>query len=468
MMDNKSRTEFFRQAVKEKEKKIGELAQCIWEYAEPGYEEYKSAEALIRWMEQEGFHIERGIGGLATACLCSYGEGEPRIGILAEYDALPGMSQKAGKAEKEEIEAQSCGHGCGHNVLCAGAAAAAALLKEYLKITKNEGTVCLYGCPAEEAGAGKVYMTAAGCFEGLDAVFGWHPEFYNAVTAVKSSAYYQVKFRFYGISAHAAEAPERGRSALDACELMNVGANYLREHVSADVRFHYAYLNCGGEAPNVVQSSAEMLYYIRAPKIKKCREVLRRIQKIAQGAAMMTETEVEWELVGGLNDLIPNGELIEVLSRAMEETKGPEFTEEDYAVGREFWKRLEPEEQERIKESYHVGEEFAKKPLLTSVMGYRKGNPEVMMAGSTDVGDVSYHVPTAQLFATCGVPGTALHSWQMTAQAGSTIGTRAAACAAMAIAFAGSIVIENSEILERAKEELKARTKDGYECPLKL
>lgn len=463
--------ELIRDAVKRKADVITGINQAVFQYAEYGYEEVKSADAIVQVLKQEGFEVETGIAGIPTAFVGSYGSGSPVIVVLAEYDALPELSQKAGCAVKSPVPGQKYGHGCGHSALGAGAVGAAIAAKEYLKQTGKQGTVRLYGCPAEETGFGKAFMVREGCFQDADLAFTWHPSDCNGISASKSVAYYKVRFRFKGVTAHAGGAPHLGRSALDACELMNVGVNYLREHIITDARVHYAYLDCGGDAPNIVQDHAALLYFVRAPKLKQCGEILERIKKIAQGAALMTETEVDIKVLGGLSDTVPNGTLSQVLSDAYEEMGGPEFAEEEFAIAREFMEILpEEERRRRIREGAEAEgiseEEFAQRPLYTHVTAFRPEMLDTLVTISTDVGDVSYQVPTAQIGAAIGIPGTGLHTWQATAQVGSSIGDKASLAVAGAIGLACAKVFEAPEVADAAKAELRAATKGEYLSPV--
>lgn len=458
-------------AVKRKADIISGINQAVWDYAEFGYQEVKSAEKIVRVLEEEGFQVETGIADIETAFVGSYGSGEPVIAILAEYDALPDLSQQAGCAVKSPVPGKKFGHGCGHSALGAGAVGAAIAAKEYLKANRVSGTVKLFGCPAEEMGFGKAFMVREGCFDGVDLAFTWHPNDCNGISASRSVAYYKVRFRFKGVTAHAGGAPHLGRSALDACELMNVGVNYLREHIITDARVHYAYLDCGGDAPNIVQDHAALLYFVRAPKLRQCGEILERIKKIAQGAALMTETEVEIKVLGGLSDTVPNGEASKVLSEAYCEVGGPEFSEKEFATAREFLAILPEDSKKKILKAGAQAEkiteeEFAERPLYTNVIPFSPEMMDTLITSSTDVGDVSYQVPTAQISAAIGIPGTGLHTWQATAQVGSSIGDQASLAVARAIGLACAKVFEHPEVVEKAKEELKNATGGEYLSPL--
>lgn len=455
----------------EKENVIAEINQAVWDYAEYGYQEVRSAGKIVETLRKEGFEVEEGIAGIPTAFVGRYGSGKPVIGILAEYDALPALSQKAGEAVPCPLEGKKYGHGCGHSALGAGAAGAAIIVKEYLKEHQGSGTVEIYGCPAEETGFGKSFMVKEGCFEHLDMAFSWHPMDSNASWGTRAVAYYKVRFDFKGRTAHAGGAPHLGRSALDACELMNVGVNYLREHIISDARVHYAYLDCGGEAPNVVQDHASLLYFVRAPKLSQSGEILERIKKIAQGAALMTETSVTVKVLGGLSDNIPNPTATKLLSDCYEETGAPDFGEEEFAVARKFLAALSPEQRAEVlkkgaKMNGVTEEEFAERPLHTAVIPYSPAMRNIVMTGSTDVGDVSYRVPTAQLTAATAIPGTGAHTWQMTAQVGTSIGDKAAVAAARAIALACTKVYENPSLAEKAKAELLEETGGAYISPI--
>lgn len=463
--------EFIRQTADEKARQIAKLNQAVWDFAEFGYQEEKSAAKIEEVLKAEGFKVESGLAGIPTAFVGRYGHGKPVIAILAEYDALPALSQQAGVARPCPIPGKAYGHGCGHSALGAGAVGAAVAVKEYLKNRDISGTVELYGCPAEETGFGKAFMVKAHCFDHVDMAFGWHPMDKNASMSVRTVAYYKVRFDFQGRTSHAGAAPELGRSALDACELMNVGVNYLREHVISDARIHYAYLDCGGKAPNVVQEHAALLYFIRAPKLKQSGEILERIRKIAEGAALMTETKVEIKVLGGMSDTIPNPTASKVLSDAFVEMGAPEFGEEEYAIAREFLKAMPEEQKKRVisegaKRNGVSEEQFEEKPLDSYIQPYTPLMREKVMTGSSDVGDVSYLVPTAQITAAVGIPETGAHTWQMTAQVGSSIGDKACVTVAKAIGLACTRIYENPQLVEQAKKELMEETGGIYVSPI--
>ncbi len=463
--------QFIKDAAEARAGQTAELNHAIWDYAEFGYQEEKSAAKIKEILEQEEFSVESGLAGIPTAFVGRYGHGKPVIAVLAEYDALPALSQAAAVAEPCPLPGKDYGHGCGHSALGAGAVGAAVAVKDYLKQKKISGTVELYGCPAEEMGFGKAFMVKAHCFEHVDMAFGWHPMDRNASMSVRTVAYYKVRFDFWGKTSHAGAAPELGRSALDACELMNVGVNYLREHVISDARIHYAYLDSGGKAPNVVPEHGALLYFIRAPKLKQSGEILERIKKIAQGAALMTETKVEIKVLGGMSDTIPNPTASKLLSDAFVEVGAPAFEEQEYAIARKFLQAMPKEQQERViaqgaKRNGVSKEQFQMQPLDSFIQPYSPLMREKIMTGSSDVGDVSYQIPTAQITAAVGIPETVAHTWQMTAQVGTSIGDKACVAVAKAIALACVRVFENPGLTEQAKQELLEETGGIYVSPI--
>src|SRR5690625_4326122 len=330
--------------IEGKRDKFISISQRIWELAEKSYEETASAELFCESLKDEGFSVERGVADIPTAFIGSFGSGKPVVAILGEYDALAGLSQEAGVAEHKPIEKNGNGHGCGHNLLGTGAFAAAVAVKDYMKENNIAGTVRFYGCPAEENGDGKAYMVRDGLFDDVDFSLTWHPAPANAVSAMNALANYQVYFRFKGRSAHAAAAPHLGRSALDAVELMNSGVNYLREHIIPQARVHYAVTNTGGYSPNVVQSDAEVLYLIRAPKVDEVEKIYQRIIKIAEGAALMTETEMELEFDSGASDLIKNRTIDNVMLENYHKLGTPDFAEEEIKFAEKIQETLSKEE----------------------------------------------------------------------------------------------------------------------------
>ena len=318
-------------AVEEKAALVREAAAKIWEYAELSLQEERSAALYCGLLEKEGFTVEKGVCGIDTAFTASYGTGRPVIGLLAEYDALSGLSQKAGALKPEELVSGGCGHGCGHNLLGAGAMAAALGVKAWLEETKNPGTVILFGCPGEEGGAAKAFMAREELWRSLDAALTWHPDDCNEVVTGSTNSCIQVQYKFHGIASHAAGAPEKGRSALDAVELMNIGVQFLREHMSDRARVHYAITDTGGRSANVVQPKASVLYMVRSNRVAEAVELQKRVDKIAQGAALMTETTFERCFIDGLADTIPNHTLEKVLQANFETLGVPAHTAEEIA-----------------------------------------------------------------------------------------------------------------------------------------
>ena len=459
------------QAIEREREMICAASDAVWDHPETAFQEFKSTEILCELLEKEGFSVERNLAGIQTAFSGRFGHGKPVVGILGEFDALSGLSQESESIEKVPVCEGEPGHGCGHNLLGAGSVAAAIAVKEYLEKNGKEGTVVFFGCPAEEQGFGKGFMAKARCFDGVDMMFTWHPADQNVPMGTRMVANYKVRFDFTGISAHAGAAPEKGRSALDACELMNVGVNYMREHVISDARIHYAYLDNGGEAPNVVQDHASLLYFMRAPKLAQSSEILARIKKIAQGAALMTETEVRVRVLGGLSDVIPNPTAFQVLSDAYVEMGGPEFDEEDYAIARKFLAILPEDDKKAMVQKMAVlhkmtPEEFEKRPLNSVVIPYSPLMRQKVLTASSDVGDVSYLVPTAQLTASAAIPGTGHHTWQYTAQVGTSIGGKACLAAAKAIGLACTRIFDDPALADQAKKELLEETGGVYVSPI--
>lgn len=466
-----TRTEEIKQMVAKRQDRLNALNDEIWNYAELYFREEKSSAALIRMLKEEGFEVEEQVDGMDTAFIGTWGSGRPVIGILGEFDALPSLSQKAACPVHEEITPGGNGHGCGHCALGTAALGAAAAAKEYMEKHQIQGTIKYFGCPAEEAGWGKMFLARDGYFDGLDAIYTWHPGTANMIWSAGCLANVCAYFTFKGKTAHAAASPHLGRSALDACELMNVGVNYLREHIISTARVHYAYLDCGGDAPNIVQGHASLLYFVRAPRLALCDEILGRIKKIAQGAALMTETDVKITVLGGLSDNIPNPTASTLLSDAFIAEGGPDFGEEEFAIARKFLAAMSEEDRAKAlaagaKINGISEEEFAKRPLNTAVIPYSEKFRETLSTGSTDVGDVSYLVPTAQFTAAVGVPGTGAHTWQFAAQVGTSIGDKASVAIARAIAYASAMVYENPSLTEQAKKELLDETHGKYVSPI--
>ena len=442
----------------------------VWEYAEIGFKEFQSAKALTDVLKAEGFAVEEGVAGIPTAFVASWGEGKPIIGLLGEYDALPALKHAAGDpAESSEIVSEN-GHGCGHNLLGAGALGAAVAVKDYMQAHGLKGTIRYYGCPGEEFGSGKMFMARAGLFDDLDAAFTWHGGAYNAITADHSLANLCAYFKFKGRTSHAAGSPHLGRSALDACELMNVGCNYLREHILPDERIHYAYTDVGGSAPNVVQDHACVFYYVRSPRLYQVLDLYERVKDVARGAALMTGTQLEIVLNDGLCDYVPNDTLSKLLYESFCEAGGPKFSEEEKALAAEFAKTFDPAavaDKARTLAAHfgpEVAEKYKDQILVEDIFPYHAS--DMISSGSTDVGDVSYCAPTAQMNVSTWALCTTGHTWQVTAQSGSDIGRTGTVKAAEVLALASIKAMQNPELLEKAKEEWRKTTGGKYVCPV--
>ncbi|MDR1966869.1 MAG: amidohydrolase, partial [Synergistaceae bacterium] len=439
------------------------VSDKIWDYAETAFEEFRSAALLEGILLEEGFSVEKGIGGIDTAFCAEFGEGGPTIGILAEYDALSGLSQDAGTSVKREACPGGNGHGCGHNLFAGGSLGAALAIREYLLANGMPGRVKLFGCPGEEGGSGKAFMAREGVFSGLDAAFAWHPMSVNAILDMCMLANYQVLYKFSGVASHAASAPEKGRSALDAVELMNVGANFLREHVISDARIHYAITNSGGFSPNVVQPNAEVLYLIRAPKTPQVEEIYRRVNKIAAGAAMMTETEVEIQFIKACSNVVPNKTLSKTLYDNLNCQELPAYTGAERKLaaeiaatapsGSDLERFLKPHP-DSLRECSHM---LDGKSLCDIILPFYPDDPDHILPGSSDVGDVSWIVPTAQVVTACYALGTPEHSWQLVSQAKASIGHKGMLLASKVMAGAAVDLFEKPEMIDMAKDELALR-----------
>ena len=415
----------------------------IWEYAEVGYKEVKSAALHVQHLKDAGFTVETGVAGIPTAFVATYGSGSPAIGILAEYDALPGINQSA-SAERDPIVGKNAGHACGHHLFGTASVSAGIAIKELIAAGKLKGTIKVFGTPAEEGGSGKVFLVREGLFNNLDAVIHWHPDDVNAITTTSALANKSAKFKFYGISAHAAAAPDQGRSSLDAVEAMDNMVNMMREHVPQETRIHYV-ITSGGKAPNVIPDFAEVYYYVRHPKRKDVVEIFDRVVKAAEGAALGTGTTMKYDIIGGTHDLLINKTLAEAMQINLEKVGGVSYTEAEL----NFAKKLE---------ASFVG---AKVDLATAgtvrpISYISEGN-----SGSTDVGDVSYALPTVGLRAATWVPGTAAHSWQAVAAGGTEIGTKGMLVASKTMALTAIDLMSNPVLLAKAMEEF-IKSKGDY------
>jgi aminobenzoyl-glutamate utilization protein B len=430
-------------SIDSKNDQYSNIAHRIWEFAEVGYQEEKSSALLQETLTQAGFKVEKGVAGIPTAFIASYGSGKPVIAILGEFDALPGVSQDA-VPEIKPVAGRSAGHACGHHLFGTASTAAAIAVKDWMIANKKPGTIRIYGTPAEEGGSGKVYMVREGLFSDVDIVLHWHPGASNSASFGSSLANKSGKFRFRGVASHAAASPERGRSALDAVEAMDNMVNMMREHVSEETRIHYV-ITRGGEAPNVVPAFAEVYYYVRHPDRTQVISTWDRVVKAAEGAALGTETKMEFELTGGVYNLLAN----ETLSKAMDTNLK--------LVGGYTYTPQEKEFAEKIQKTFTTTP--PKLESTTTVIDFGANNDK---GGSTDVGDVSWVVPTAGLSTATWVPGTAAHSWQAVAAGGTSIGSKGMMMAAKTLAGTAIDLFESPALIQDAWKEFNTKRPEGF------
>lgn len=449
--------------LEERQGRFIAMADTIWANPEVALTESKACALQAEALARDGFAITREVGGLPTAFVAEWGTGAPVIGYLGEYDALPGLSQKS-QAEQEPVVAEGPGHGCGHNLLGTAALAAAMALKAWLAETGQSGTVRYYGCPAEETITGKVYMARAGVFDDLDAALTWHPGGVNTVQCGSSLAVDNLKFRFRGQTAHAAAQPEMGRSALDAVELMNIGANFLREHVIETARIHYVITN-GGGAPNVVPDEAEVWYFVRAPRRDQVEAITARVRDIARGATLMTGTTVEEEYQCGAYNVLPNQTLADAALAVLEEMGPIAFTDAERAYAKTIADAFPASVRAGVIESHGLPARLLDESLTGEVFPpLDKGK---VMPGSTDVADVSWIAPTVQVWATCWAVGVPGHSWGITATGAMSIGHKGMLYAAQALARTGAALVADPALRERARaEHAEATGGRAYRSPL--
>ncbi len=438
------------------EQDLRKMALTIWEYAETAMKEHRSSKLQKEYLEEKGFTIKE-VPNMETAFIAEFGQGKPVIGLLGEYDALPQLSQKV-QAVQETRDGVDAGHGCGHNLLGTGCLGAALAVKEAMERENIQGTLRYYGCPAEETLSGKVLMAKEKVFDDLDAVLAWHPAQMNAIWGCSFLAMNSLTFHFSGIPAHAAAAPEAGRSALDGVELMDVGANFLREHVIDAARIHYTITN-GGGAPNTVPAEAEVWYYVRAPKRDQVREITERLVKIAEGAALMTETKVKVNFLAGCYDVIVNKELSRVLFENMKLVGGPTFSEEDKKFAQELYDLSDRKTIENVMKAYFAPKSILERVLVDDVITI--DDADKVMAGSVDGGDVSYIAPFTQMTAATWPVGVPSHSWMASAASGSGIGLAAMIFSAKSLAGAVYDMFKNPEKVDKAKKEFE-QSLDGF------
>jgi aminobenzoyl-glutamate utilization protein B len=449
--------------VDRKKEVFTELADRVWETPETCYMETQSAAAHREMLEAQGFAITDNVANIPTALMGEAGEGGPIIAFLGEYDALAGLSQKAGAIEHDPTTPGANGHGCGHNLLGSAALLAATALKDWLEKTGTPGRVRYYGCPAEEGGAAKAFMVREGAFSDVDIAISWHPSNFAGVQRETSLANCRIDFTFTGRAAHAAAVPELGRSALDAVELMSVGVNYMREHMPSDCRIHAAIIDAGGISPNVVQAHAKVRYVVRSPDLQGLLALIERVKKVAEGAALMTETKVESTILAGVSNLIVNTPLMDAMQDIWDSMGAPAFDGEDIAFAEKIRATLTPEDiaaswaQERLEERDIALADFVLPPH----------NEVRQMGGSTDVGDVSWVVPTVQAYGATLAIGTQLHTWQVVTQGKSPLAHKGMVSVAKAMAATGLAALENEQLREAAWADLKRRKKgQDYTSPI--
>ena len=460
------------QTVEEKAPLLAGISDAIWEYAELSMQEHRSAAAYIEALKNEGFSVETDLCGMPTAFLGRYGSGKPVIGILGEFDALSGLSQEAGVTQRQWKIPGGCGHGCGHNLLGAASFGAAIAIKEQIAAGNLSGTVVFYGCPGEEGCAGKTFMARDGMFRDLDAALCWHPGDVNEVTTGSNAACMQVQYTFQGVASHAAGDPEHGRSALDAAELMNIGVQFLREHMPKTCSLHYSFLDAGGISPNVVQPTATVLYMVRGENVRVAKALLARVDKIAQGAAMMTETAVTSRQIDGTSDTVSNTVLETLLQQNLEQAPLPVYTRKEEAFAAQLKATCgEPRlpgqwvlENEAAKAFSAQASQNGTLPLNNFVMPHTPSKQ--MSPGSTDVGDVSWLTPTAQFSAVTWVSGSPGHSWQNVSIGTHSIAHKGLLYAAKVLSGAAADMMENPDLLSQARQEFDTATALGYDCPI--
>ena len=458
--------------VEDKAALLTDLSDRIWEYAELSMMEHRSTAAYLAILREEGFNVRENLCGMETAFSASYGEGRPIIGLLGEYDALSGLSQFPGITCKEPLVEGGCGQGCGHNLLGAASLGAAIAIKEAIKAGNLKGTVVFYGCPGEEGCAGKTFMARDGQFRDLDAALTWHPSDVNEVSTGSNAASIQVEYSFTGIAAHAANDPHLGRSALDAAELMNVGVQFLREHMETKCAVHYSFADAGGLSPNVVQPTAKLIYMVRGETVRKAKQLLKRVNNIARGAALMTDTEMEWRQIDGTSSTVSNEVLEQLLYKNMTEAPLPHYSEDEitfaaglrttYQVAGLPGSRTDENRQIRsfVLEKTHHG----RTAVNNFVIPYYPSchfNP-----GSSDVGDVSWLTPTAQFNAVTWASGCPAHSWQTVSTGKTSFAHKGLLYAAKALAGSVADLMENPDLVAKARAEFRETTAEGYDCPI--
>ena len=448
------------------------LSDKIWEYAELSLLEYKSTAAYVQILKEQGFTVEENLCDIPTAFKGTFGSGSPKIGILGEYDALSGLSQVPGIAEKQELVPGGCGQGCGHHLLGVGSLGAALAIKEAIAAGELSGTVVFYGCPGEEGCAGKAFMARDGEFVDLDAALTWHPGDTNEIMVGSNAACIQMEYTFTGIAAHAAGDPFNGRSALDAAELMNVGVNFLREHMKPKESVHYSFSDAGGISPNVVQPIAKLVYMVRSDTVRHAKVLLKRVENIAKGAALMTDTQVTWRQIDGTSDTLSNQVLEQLLHDNLSAAPLPQYSEDDIIFANQLKATFVDgplpgtmtDSIPALKKLVMEKTEKGHSPLNNFVFPYYPSN--AYSPGSTDVGDVSWLTPTAQFNTVTWPSGSPGHSWQNVACGKSPIAHKGMLLASKVLAGTCADLMEKPELLAQAKEEFAVTAAEGYDCPL--
>ncbi|MCB5202246.1 M20 family metallopeptidase [Neorhizobium sp. T786] len=449
--------------VERKRDAFVDLSDRVWETPETCYMETQSAAAHRQMLATQGFRITDNVASIPTALVGEAGDGGPVIAFLGEYDALAGLSQKSGAVAHEPLIAGANGHGCGHNLLGSASLLAATAMKDWLEQTGTPGRVRYYGCPAEEGGAAKAFMVRAGAFDDVDIAISWHPSNFAGVQRETSLANCRIDFEFFGRAAHAAAVPELGRSSLDAVELMSVGVNYMREHMHSDCRIHYAVLDSGGISPNVVQAYAKVRYVVRAPDLSGLFALIERVKKVAEGAALMTETRMESTVLAGVSNLIVNTPLMDAMQGVWESLGPAAFDQADIAFAEQIRATLTPED---IAASWNQ-ERLDQRDIPLTDFILPPHNEVRQMGGSTDVGDVSWVVPTVQAYGPTLAIGTQLHTWQVVAQGQSPLAHKGMVATAKVMAATGLAALQSADLREAAWVDLKRRRKgQDYISPI--
>lgn len=463
--------QFLYDIIEDNAPSIIALSDQIWELSELSMEEYRSAEYYCQLLEQEGFQVQRQLCGIPTAFSGQFGSGSPRIGILGEFDALSGLSQQAGSTQRQCVSEGGNGQGCGHNLLGAGAFGAALAIKKALEAGELQGTVIFYGCPGEEGCAGKTFMARDGMFRDLDAALTWHPGDTNEIKVGASAACIQVEYSFQGLAAHAANDPYNGRSALDAVELMHVGVQFLREHMPPNSSIHYSITDGGGVSPNVVQAGAKTIFMVRGETVRKAKALLKRVDNIAKGAALMTDTQVTARQLDGTASTVGNQVLEQVMYENLNQAPIPVYTEAERTYAHALRQTFQPELPGELTKTNPSVRSFV---LRETENGQRDINDFIMpyvpcwnySPGSTDVGDVSWLTPTAQFTTATWVSGSPGHSWQNVSIGRTSIAHKGMLQAAKILAGTAWDLMTNPALLAKAREEFAVSAAEGYDCPI--